>query len=82
VLVHLRSKVVDAHRGDRVPSREALAMKGAAVALSDARRWRFGERFTRVGLGTARRFGLSAWTDTRDLPAIPAQSFRDWWRAR
>jgi L-lactate dehydrogenase complex protein LldF len=22
---------------------------------------------------------LSAWTDTRDLPEIPEESFRDWW---
>jgi L-lactate dehydrogenase complex protein LldF len=25
---------------------------------------------------------LSAWTSMRDVPAVPAQSFRDWWRAR
>jgi L-lactate dehydrogenase complex protein LldF len=22
---------------------------------------------------------LSAWTDTRDLPEIPKESFREWW---
>ena len=22
---------------------------------------------------------LSAWTDTRDIPPVPAESFRDWW---
>lgn len=21
-----------------------------------------------------------AWSDTRDLPAVPAESFRDWWQ--
>ncbi|MFD1734544.1 hypothetical protein ACFSC4_29545 [Deinococcus malanensis] len=25
---------------------------------------------------------LSGWTDTRDLPALPRQSFREWWRHR
>jgi L-lactate dehydrogenase complex protein LldF len=23
---------------------------------------------------------LGAWTSARDLPAVPQQSFRDWWR--
>ena len=32
VLVHLRSKVVDGHRGDTVPKAEAVAMKSAAWA--------------------------------------------------
>lgn len=27
-------------------------------------------------------FMLSGWTRTRDLEALPAQSFREWWRAR
>ncbi|WP_435891615.1 hypothetical protein [Nonomuraea angiospora] len=22
---------------------------------------------------------MSAWTDTRDIPEIPEESFRDWW---
>ena len=25
---------------------------------------------------------LSGWTSARDLPAVPQQSFRDWWRER
>lgn len=44
VLVHLRSKVVDSHRGDRVPKAEALAMKAAAWAFSDASRLGLVER--------------------------------------
>ena len=38
VLVDQRAKVVDSHRGDRVPKPEAVAMKGAAWTLSSARR--------------------------------------------
>ena len=79
VLVDQRAKVVDARRGGR-PKAEGLAFKGAAVALSDARRLRAGERFTRVGLAVARRFGASAWTSARDLPTAPRESFRAWWR--
>ena len=44
VLVHLRSRVVDSHRGDRVPKAEALAMKAAAWAFSDASRLGLVER--------------------------------------
>lgn len=38
VLVHLRSKVVDAHRDNTVPSPEAAAMKGAGWAFGRASR--------------------------------------------
>ncbi|GAA4702742.1 lactate utilization protein B [Nocardioides conyzicola] len=79
VLVDLRAQVVDAHRGG-VPKVEALAFKGAAVALSDSRKLAFGERFTRLGLRVARRFGAAKWTSTRDLPPAPPESFRAWWK--
>lgn len=85
VLVDQRAKVVDARRGHRPSGHtaEALAFKGAAVALSDARKLGFGERFTRVGLGAARRLGslpgLNKWTGARDLPPAPPESFRSWW---
>lgn len=38
VLVHLRSQVVDGHRGDRPPKAEAVAMKAAGWAFADASR--------------------------------------------
>ncbi|WGL51855.1 lactate utilization protein B [Nocardioides sp. BP30] len=89
VLVDQRAQVVDARRGHGVKSlgsghaAEAIAFKGAAVALSDARKLGFGERFTRVGLGAARRLGslpvLSKWAGARDLPPAPPESFRSWW---
>ena len=45
VLVDLRAAVVDAHRGDRVPKPEAVAMKAAAWTFSDsARGSRWAER--------------------------------------
>ncbi|MFI5586111.1 lactate utilization protein B [Amycolatopsis sp. NPDC051758] len=96
VLVHLRAKVVDAHRAG-APKPEAVAMKSAAWLLSDARRLGLAER----GLGAAHsvltRFGRrvlpggrralgrlpwpgSLWTNARDLPAPPRESFRAWWR--
>jgi L-lactate dehydrogenase complex protein LldF len=95
VLVHLRSKVVDAHRG-RVPHGQDAAMGAAAWTLGSPRRLQFAERLTtlsgRLTSRLARRrapggravlgrlpWPASKWTDTRDLPAPPAESFRAWW---
>jgi L-lactate dehydrogenase complex protein LldF len=88
VLVHLRARVVREEVGRLDPER--LAMTAAARALGGSRRLRlahwlgrwvqepFADRDQRVrGLP-----GFGAWTRTRDLPAMPARSFRDWWRDR
>ncbi|MEV8632656.1 lactate utilization protein B [Streptosporangium sp. NPDC051023] len=75
VLVHLRGRA-------RHPRAERLGMRAAGWVLDR------GERLARAGrlAGRLRRFvprrlpgPLSAWTDTRDIPDIPAESFRDWW---
>jgi L-lactate dehydrogenase complex protein LldF len=79
VLVEQRAKVVDAHRGG-LPKAEAVAMKATAVAFSEARWLGLGERFTRFGLGVARRVGAAKWTSARDLPPAPRESFRAWWK--
>jgi L-lactate dehydrogenase complex protein LldF len=97
VLVHLRSRVVDAHRGDRPPKPEAVAMKAAAWALGDASRLARAERISGLVGTLVRRTGRrvspggratmsrlpwpgSLWSQARDLPAPPAESFRAWWR--
>ena len=96
VLVHLRSKVVDAHRDQR-PKSEALAMRAAGWAFGDARRLDLAEKVSGVAGRVAGRLsrrslpgGRSAvsrlpwpgsrWSDARDLPAPPPESFRAWWR--
>jgi len=88
MLVHLRSRVVDdkaaAHR---LPTPEAAAMKTAAWVMRDTRRWSGALRLARLGRVLGRRTGrisrlpfpLSGWTDSRDLPRPPEQTFRDWW---
>jgi L-lactate dehydrogenase complex protein LldF len=86
VLVHLREKVVDSHRGG-VPGALQAAMTGASWTLGGSRRLAMLQRF--AGL-SGRMFGrrgligrmpapLSRWTDARDLPAPPGESFRRWW---
>jgi len=86
VLVHLRSQVVDAHRGG-VPRPEAVAMRGAAWAFARPRRWALVERAGGLVGRTARGLGVrrlpwpaSAWTRARDLPPVPRRPFRSWWR--
>jgi len=87
VLVHLRGRAVREHRSG-IGERTAMAV--AARTLRS--HWRFrGAR--RIGRLVQRPFtsegkierlpgGLSAWTSTRDLPAMPRSSFRDWWKSR
>ncbi|MER7302662.1 LutB/LldF family L-lactate oxidation iron-sulfur protein [Nocardioides sp. NPDC127514] len=79
VLVELRSQVVDAHRGG-VPKPEAVAMKAAGATLASSRRLGLAERLVGTGVRLARRAGARPWTQARDLPDPPAESFRAWWR--
>ena len=85
VLVHLRSRVVDSQPGWKP---EKAAMKGLFRAFSSARAFEGAQAAARLGSrplvrqGRIRRlpWPLSGWTDTRDLPEPPAETFRDWWR--
>ena len=86
VLVHLRGRVV-AEGG--APRGEHTAMRALAWTFADERRYQRAQRlaraasrpFARDGL-IARLPGLGAWTETRDLPAVPRQTFREWWGSR
>jgi L-lactate dehydrogenase complex protein LldF len=86
VLVHLRTRAV-AQSGFNM---EKLAM-GAAIRMFDnprlletaqkigrvAQRPFVSDGYITGGIGPVRQ-----WTRARDLPAIPPQSFREWWRTR
>ncbi|MFJ6214736.1 lactate utilization protein B [Streptomyces sp. NPDC092296] len=94
VLVHLRERVVQGGpatvRGNRVtvrPARghtaERAAMRAARWVLDHPQALALAER----AATRARRLRLRrlpgpgrAWTDSRDLPQLPAESFRDWWQ--
>lgn len=88
VLTHLRARVVDAKRDRRVPTAEQAAMTAAAWVLGDARRRGLAQRAARVGAGPLTRRGriswlpgpFGGWSSARDTPALPPESFREWWR--
>jgi L-lactate dehydrogenase complex protein LldF len=95
VLVHLRQQEVE-HSLTGGPSiRERLspehvAMRAMARVFADRRLFEAAQRAGRLGQWPLVRRGkierlpgpLSGWSSMRDLPALPKQSFRDWWRAR
>ncbi|MFI9558308.1 lactate utilization protein B [Nonomuraea endophytica] len=75
VLVDLRAKVPHG-RVERAGMKVAGWVLNNEVRLAKAQR--LATRFRK--LVPKRLPGpLSAWTDTRDLPEIPEESFRDWW---
>jgi L-lactate dehydrogenase complex protein LldF len=90
LLVHLRGQHVERQRErSRLPSAERLAMTTAAWVMRSPGRFAAGERTLRAGRLLARGGRiralpppLSAWTASRDVPAPPAQTFRQWWAAR
>ncbi len=89
VLVHLRARHVEERREhDRLPTPEAVSMAAAAWVMADPQRYATAQRAARAGRllarGAPRRIRslpppLSAWTASRDAPAPPRETFREWW---
>jgi L-lactate dehydrogenase complex protein LldF len=87
LLVHLRAQHVEAYRAaHRLPSPEAITMAAAAWTMADPARFAAAEKAARAGRLLARRgrIGrlpppLAAWTTSRDAPAPPPETFREWW---
>ncbi|HEV8347485.1 MAG TPA: LutB/LldF family L-lactate oxidation iron-sulfur protein [Vicinamibacterales bacterium] len=85
ILIHLRRRIVE-EKG--APLGERLSMKAAALAFADSSRLSIAQKLARAAQWPFKRDGqlskmpgpLAAWTASRDLPAVPAESFRDWWK--
>jgi L-lactate dehydrogenase complex protein LldF len=89
VLAHLRAEVVEAKRAGRVlPTVEGTAMKLATTVLAKPGRLGAVQRIAARGARLVARDGrigalpgpLGRWSETRDTPEPPAESFRAWWR--
>ncbi|MDI2129394.1 lactate utilization protein B [Yinghuangia seranimata] len=83
VLVHLREKVTE-QRGHVV---ERAALRAAGWVMRDPKRYTALQRAAvRTRAVHPRKVPLpgwgKAWSATRDLPALPAESFRTWWQHR
>jgi L-lactate dehydrogenase complex protein LldF len=89
ILVHLRARHTEAYAAEhRVPSAEAAAMHAVGWVMGNPRRWALALRSGRLGRVLGRRRDaigdvplpvVGLWTDARDLPRPPRQTFRDWW---
>jgi L-lactate dehydrogenase complex protein LldF len=76
VLVHLRG---------RAPKRggERRTMRTLAWLFGDERRYRRAQRLARlVPERLAGRGPVAGWTQSRELPPVAAQTFREWWSER
>ncbi|WP_150130606.1 lactate utilisation protein LutB domain-containing protein, partial [Streptomyces sp. 150FB] len=80
VLVHLRERVAD--QGGKGHRLEKAAIKAAGWVFDHPRVLAAGEKVASKtrGLHPKKLPGSGAWTDSRDLPELPAESFRDWWK--
>jgi L-lactate dehydrogenase complex protein LldF len=85
VLVHLRGRVVREVEGKG--RSEKAVMETVARVFGSRRRYETAQKLVRLGRGPLNALsggapGLGAWTQARDLPEVPEQSFREWWRSR
>lgn len=87
ILVHLRGRITAQGRGR---GGERASMRLMAGLLSSRRRYERAQSAARVGSWPLSRQGrierqlpgpLAGWTAVRDLPALPARTFREWWAA-
>ncbi|PPK93461.1 L-lactate dehydrogenase complex protein LldF [Kineococcus xinjiangensis] len=92
LLVHLRARAVETEAADRherhlPPSAEAAAMAAASWVMSGEKRFGLAERALGAGRLLAGKDGritsapppLSGWMRSRDAPAPPKETFRQWW---
>ncbi len=93
ILIHLRAKQVQAgvHQAGsslRTAAAERIAMQTLARVFASRALYEAAQRSGRLAqlslppAGQLARLPgpLRAWSSARDLPVVPRQSFRDWWR--
>jgi L-lactate dehydrogenase complex protein LldF len=78
ILIHLRRRIVEAGNS---PFTERMGMKAAAYAMNDSGHLARAQSLVKIG-EPFQNLVMSAWTNTRDLPPAPKQTFRQWWADR
>jgi L-lactate dehydrogenase complex protein LldF len=86
ILVYLRGQVIEQKTG--FFNLEGAALKSMAWVFMDTKRYELAQKAARIGqIPIAKDNTISSlpsimahWTNTRDLPSVPKQAFRDWWR--
>jgi L-lactate dehydrogenase complex protein LldF len=85
ILIYLRHRLVES---GAAPLAERLSMKAAAMAFSGPAALSGALKTARAASRLFERDGrlrglpgpLAEWLKTRDLPALPKESFREWWK--
>lgn len=82
ILLHLRTRVVSEVHGGRVGER--LAMYLTAAVFGSRRRYALAQRLAPlVKVASKLRVGpMRGWSESRETPDIPDESFRAWWKSR
>ncbi|WP_411742038.1 LutB/LldF family L-lactate oxidation iron-sulfur protein [Raineyella sp. W15-4] len=87
LLVHERHRVVEEKKRHQLNQVEPTLMKAASWVMADHRHLEAAGRASSLAgrLLPIRTIGplpgpLSRWTQNRDVPMVPAQTFRQWWQ--
>jgi L-lactate dehydrogenase complex protein LldF len=80
ILVHLRGRVVRETKAEGWSER--AAMGAMARVFASRRTYEAAQRMAKLGRGPLASAALRPWTRSRELPVVPDQTFRDWWRSR
>ena len=80
ILVHLRGRVVRETKAEGLGER--AAMGAMARVFASRRTYEAAQRMAKLGRGPLASAALRPWTRSRELPVVPDQTFRDWWRSR
>ncbi len=78
ILIHLRRKIVESG-GAALTERMGMAVAG--YTLADSGRLGTAQKLVQLGRQPLDAIGLPGWSAARDLPEIPKQTFREWWKS-
>jgi L-lactate dehydrogenase complex protein LldF len=63
------------------PLGERAAMAAMARVFASRRAYEAAQRMAKLGRGPLAGAALRPWTRSRELPEVPDQTFREWWKS-